>query len=220
MAPRRGGPRTKRGMRTYSALVVAAREVFERDGYIDARLSDISKTAGMAAGSFYTYFDSKEEVLAAVVDAVQEDMLHTHTGTSSQEVDVRELISRTNREYLLSYKRNARLMAVFEQVAVVDERFRQLRLKRGEAFARRNARFIRRLQEQGDADPDLDPLIAAHAVSTMVGRMAYQVFVLKQPCEFENLLQTLNRLWINALQIKPGATLAGADPHDDVAMAD
>lgn len=40
MAPPRP-PVTARGMRTRAALVAAARRVFERDGYIDARLTDI-----------------------------------------------------------------------------------------------------------------------------------------------------------------------------------
>jgi AcrR family transcriptional regulator len=208
------GPRTKRGMRSYTALVFAAREVFERDGYIDARISDISKAAGMASGSFYTYFESKEEVLAAVVNAVQEDMLHPHLGTSGQKVNARESIEKANREYLLAYQHNARLMSVFEQVAQVDENFRELRRKRGEAFGKRNARFIRRLQEQGDADPNMDPLIAAYALSAMVGRMAYQVFVIGESIAFEELLLILNRLWINALQINPDANLTAVDSQE------
>jgi hypothetical protein len=72
-------PLSKRGMRAYPALVIATREVFERDGYIAARIRDLSRAAEISAGSFYTYFDSKEEVLAAVANAVQENMPHLRT---------------------------------------------------------------------------------------------------------------------------------------------
>jgi AcrR family transcriptional regulator len=213
--PKRPSPLTKRGMRAYSALVVAAREVFERDGYVAARISDISRAAEVSSGSFYTYFDSKEEILAAVVDAVQEDMLHPHLRSSGEMTSVRLMIDMANREYLLAYKRNAPLMSVFEQVAQVDERFRELRRQRGQAFGERNAKLIRLLQEQGDADREVNALIASYALSAMVGRMAYQVFVLGEKMEFEELVQTLNRLWMNALKIRPNAKLGASGPRSD-----
>lgn len=203
MEPGRVPPRTPRGVRTRAALIAAARTVFERDGYLDSRITDIAKAAGMASGSFYTYFDSKEEIFAALVEQVQEEMLHPHVRERSGITDVRALIEAANRDYLLSYKRNARLMALFEQVAQVDENFRRMRVERGRAFANRNARLIRSLQESGQASTDLDPMITAHALSSMVSRMAYLVFVQNQRISFEKLVTTLTQLWVNGLQLTP-----------------
>ncbi|RAG83464.1 TetR/AcrR family transcriptional regulator [Streptacidiphilus pinicola] len=198
-------PRSARGERTRKALVAGAREVFERDGYLDARITDISKAAGVASGSFYTYFNNKEEIFAAVVEQVQEEMLHPHLRERTGITDARELIDASNREYLRSYKQNARLMALFEQVAQIDPTFRALRIQRGNAFAQRNAKLIRQLQERGEADPSLDPLVTAHALSHMVSRMAYMVYVLEQRFAFERLVGTLNQIWCNALQLRePG----------------
>jgi AcrR family transcriptional regulator len=194
-------PRSKRGERTRAALVAAARTVFEREGFLDARITDITKEAGVASGTFYTYFESKEEAFKAVVEEVQEDMLHPRLRERIGDEDPRALIDAANREYLLSYKRNARLMALFEQVAQIDDEFRELRRKRGAAFVRRNAKMIRRLQESGRADPDLDPLIAAHALSGMVGRIAYSVYNMNDRIPFERLVVTLNQLWANALKL-------------------
>lgn len=200
-------PRSRRGLRTRAQLVEAARRVFERDGYLDARIADISKEAGVSAGSFYTYFDGKEEAFEAVAEAVQEDMLHPHLRErSGGEEDILALIEATNREYLLAYKRNARLMAVFEQVALIDDDFRQTRRKRSRAFADRNAKLIRRLQAEGRADPDLDPAVTAGVLSGMVSRMAYQVFVLGDNYSFEKLAPTINRIWMNALRIDGGSS--------------
>ena len=196
-------PRTRRGMRTRAALITAAREVFERDGYLDAKISDIARAAGMASGSFYTYFDGKEAIFAAVVEQVQEEMLHPHVRERSGITDPRALIEAANREYLLSYRRNARLMAVFEQVAQIDENFRRMRVERGRAFAQRNARMIRALQRSGQASAELDPMITAHALSGMVSRMANLVFVQEKRIGFEKLVDTLTQLWVNALQIPP-----------------
>jgi AcrR family transcriptional regulator len=194
-------PRSARGQRTRGALVAAARTVFERDGFLDARIVDITKEAGVASGTFYTYFDSKEAIFQALVEAVQEDMLHPRLRERLGDEDPLVLIDAANRDYLLAYKRNARLMALFEQVAQIDDEFRELRRKRGAAFVRRNAKMIRRLQESGRADPELDPMIAAHALSGMVGRIAYSVFNLGERIPFERLVTTLNQLWANALKL-------------------
>ncbi|MCX4098246.1 TetR family transcriptional regulator [Nocardia sp. alder85J] len=193
-------------------MITAAREVFERDGYLDAKISDIARAADLASGSFYTYFDGKEEIFAAVLEQVQEEMLHPHIRDRTGVTDPIALIEAAHREYLLSYKRNARLMAVLEQVAQVDENFRRLRTERADAFVRRNAAMIRALQVSGRAAPDLDPQITALALSVMVSRTAYSVFVNNRRISFEKLLTTLTQLWANALQLQPESAVDGVSP--------
>jgi AcrR family transcriptional regulator len=199
-------PRSKRGIRTRNALIQGAREVFERDGYLDARIVDLSKAAGAASGSFYTYFNDKEEIFAALVELVQEEMLHPHLRERTGVSDPLGVIEAANRDYLQMYRRNARLMALFEQVAQINENFHRLRLERGTAFAERNARMIRDLQERGQADPAIDPLVTAYALSAMVSRMAYMVFIAGLPITFDDLVDTLNKLWANALRLERPAS--------------
>lgn len=205
MPPRRppaASPLTPRGERTRAKLVSAARTVFERDGYLDARLVDITAEAGAATGSFYTYFANKKEIFAAVLEEVQDEMLHPHVEVPDREPPI-AAIAASNRAYLLAYERNAGLMRLLEQVATIDDDVKELRQRRADAFVRRNARSIRELQERGLADAEVDPLLAATALSTMVGRMAYLVYVLGERWELDELVATLTRLWANALRI-PG----------------
>lgn len=194
-------PRSRRGAQTRAALIDGARAVFERDGFLDARIVDIAHEAGVATGSFYTYFNDKDEAFDAVLAAVREDMLHPQLEERPDADDVVAVVEAANRAYLEVYRRNARLMALREQVAAIDERFRERRRRSGEAVVARNARAIERLQREGKADPALDPQLAASAVSAMVSRMAYSAFVLGEEVEFELLVETLTRLWCNALSI-------------------
>jgi AcrR family transcriptional regulator len=60
-------PKTSRGRKTLRALLDAAAEEFGEKGFHEASISQITARAGMAIGSFYTYFDSKEEVFTALV---------------------------------------------------------------------------------------------------------------------------------------------------------
>jgi AcrR family transcriptional regulator len=206
-APSRQRPATVRGARTRAALITAARRVFERDGYVDCKLTDITKAAKCATGSFYTYFTNKAEIFAAVLEEAQRDMMHPGMGRVAADDDPYAVLEASNRAYLEAYRRNAKLMGLLEQVAQVDPEFRSFRRRRADAFVQRNARGIADLQARGVADPDIDPLLASSALSGMVSRAAYSAFSLGEgedadadPPEFEALVSTLTRLWANALR--------------------
>ena len=200
-------PPTDRGARRRTALIAAARKVFERSGYVNTRLSDITEEAQCSAGTFYTYFKTKEEIFAALLESVQEEMLHP--GAGSDVVDAAtayEVLEASNRAYLKSYKRNGKLMGLLEEVALVDPVFGELRQRRADAFINRNARNIAELQKRGIADPDLDPEMTARALSAMVSRTAYRYFAAatgRKRANLDKLVATLTRIWANALRITP-----------------
>ncbi|GGT44258.1 hypothetical protein GCM10010271_55270 [Streptomyces kurssanovii] len=198
--PRPAGTRTRRGKRTHDALVAAARRIFERDGYLDARIVDIAAEAKVATGSFYTHFSSKEDVFAAVLERLQDEMLHAGVSDGDDErKDLWRGVEDANRAYLESYRRNAGLMAAMEQAAAVDPRFVRVRLERSRVFIDRSAAAIAHLQQSGLADPELDPEITARALSAMVSRLAYATFALGESVPFDTLVETVTRLWTNAL---------------------
>ena len=60
-------PRTDRGRRTLRALLDAAAAEFGEKGFHESSVVSITGRAGMALGSFYTYFDSKETLFRALV---------------------------------------------------------------------------------------------------------------------------------------------------------
>jgi len=60
-------PRTERGRRTLRALLDAAAAEFGEKGFHDGSISGITRRAGVALGSFYTYFDSKDAIFRALV---------------------------------------------------------------------------------------------------------------------------------------------------------
>src|ERR1700751_571044 len=200
-------PATERGLRTRAALVAAARKVFERLGYLDARLIDITRAAKCSAGTFYPYFSSKEEIFAAVLDVAQEDMLHPGMSHVAAEDDPAAVIEASNRAYLEAHKGNAKLMGLLEEGANTDPEFREWRTSRSNAFVRRNARSIAKLQAEGQADPDLDALLASRALSAMMSRVAFGHFVTHEDRDDtpmateEDLVQIATRLWVNALRI-------------------
>ena len=71
------GALTARGERTRSRLVAAGEEVFALRGYHDASIAEITQTAHVAQGTFYLYFDGKQELLRAVVAERGHDLRET-----------------------------------------------------------------------------------------------------------------------------------------------
>ena len=56
-------------------LVSAAATVFAQRGVANAAVSDIVKAAGVAQGTFYLYFDSKDAAVLAVVERIADAMI-------------------------------------------------------------------------------------------------------------------------------------------------
>ena len=113
-----------------------------------------------------------------------------------------DLVEHSNLRYIRAYRRNAALMATLEQVATFNDEVRQLRLDLRRLFVQRNARAIERWQKAGVADPDLDPIYAANALGTMVDRFAYTWFVLGEDFDEARAVETLTRVWLQALGIE------------------
>jgi AcrR family transcriptional regulator len=60
-------PKTERGRKTRNKLLEAAETEFGEKGFHEAGISGITYRAGVALGTFYTYFESKEEIFRALV---------------------------------------------------------------------------------------------------------------------------------------------------------
>ena len=63
-----GGKREQTKAANRQAILDAAREVFGELGYETATVRDIIRRTGLAAGTVYNYYRSKEEVFAALAD--------------------------------------------------------------------------------------------------------------------------------------------------------
>ena len=60
-------PRTRRGQDTRAAILRAAEVVIGETGFAAASIADITRKAGIAQGTFYIYFQSKDEVFRELV---------------------------------------------------------------------------------------------------------------------------------------------------------
>jgi AcrR family transcriptional regulator len=199
----RPAPRSRKGVQTRARLIEAAKQVFERDGFLDARIADIAETAHLAQGSFYHYFDSKEQIFREVAEAQEERLTappaDERAGTAAAASPF-ERIRRANRRYLERYRDEAALMGVIEQVSRYDAQVNAARMSTMKHFVERAEAAIRRLQSEGLADPRVHPAIAADALGAMIGRFA-ELWLVQgyREYDFDDAVEQLTVLWANAL---------------------
>lgn len=189
-------PRTDRGRRTRERLVTAARDVFARNGFAATRMGDVAAAADVAHGTVYTYFDTKEDLLASAVDTVIAELLAGIRGADLTDPVAR--IARANAGYLDAFRRNARLLDVVEEAAATDERFTALLDDLRRTHVARVAGQIRSQQRDGTVAADLDPDVAAAALCAMVEGFSRHWTDLGGPHDPDGRV-TLTTLWQRAL---------------------
>lgn len=70
-------PKTARGEATRRAILAAAEKVIGAKGYNDASIGHITSEAGVAQGTFYIYFNTKEQVFSELVLEMGRLVRHT-----------------------------------------------------------------------------------------------------------------------------------------------
>lgn len=116
--------RAEQAAETRAALLEAAKRLFATRGYLNTKVTDITAEAGRAAGSFYTYFAGKEELLAALLDEVASasDEYAVAAGHKSDFSDP-DAIRFHVAAYWRVHREHAATMLALRQAALVDENF-------------------------------------------------------------------------------------------------
>lgn len=188
---------TDKTRETREKLLRVARAVFEEDGFDVASVSRIVELAEVSRGTFYLYFQSKEDVFRTLAEAMLAQVVELQG--PMEPIDPREAIRRSIAAFIPYYRANARMMAVLEQVATYDPSFRSLRRDMRRGIAERAVRFISSLQRRGVVPATVDPRYAATALTGMVDRFAYVWLILGEEFDEGQAVETLTRLWYQAI---------------------
>ncbi|MFC5746551.1 TetR/AcrR family transcriptional regulator [Actinomadura rugatobispora] len=198
-------PRSAKGRRTRARLVAAGKAVFEREGFRQARITDITAEAKVAHGSFYHYFDSKESLFREIAEEVEVRLVSMDDIPEDlpENAGPIDRIRAANRAYLTAYRKEARIMRVIEEVSRYNDEVRRVRSKRDDYLAARLESAIKRLQAAGLADERIDERCAAMALGGMVAKFAEMVFVGDARYDMNAAVEQLTLLWANALGLSP-----------------
>jgi TetR/AcrR family transcriptional regulator, fatty acid metabolism regulator protein len=96
------------------AILRAATRVFARNGYFNSKVADIARDAGVADGTVYLYFKSKEEILHSIFDRSVGDTITEARKQLSTTTDPREKLRRIAHLHLERLGADRDLAIVFQ----------------------------------------------------------------------------------------------------------
>ncbi|BCO36170.1 TetR/AcrR family transcriptional regulator [Mycobacterium heckeshornense] len=157
-------------------IMAAAKEVFARKGFHAATIADVAKQAGLAYGSVYWYFDSKEDLFHALM-AVEEQALRSHLaaavdapGGDGVEASFRAAVQATL-EFFEADKATVKLL--FRDAYALGDRFEKHLGGIYERFIDDIETFIVVAQQRGEvvAAP---PRMVAYTLAALIGQLAHR----------------------------------------------
>ena len=113
-------PRTERGRKTLRKLLDAAAEEFGEKGFHEASVSSITRRAGMALGSFYTYFDSKDALFRALVADMSEKVRTSARSALSAEMSALEIERAALAAFLRFAAEHKEVYRIIDEAEFVD----------------------------------------------------------------------------------------------------
>lgn len=162
-----------------AAIIAAAKTVFARDGFHDATIAAVAREAGIAYGSIYWYFDSKDALFRALMDDQEArlrdrlvDVLRSHAGSGSDpEAIFRAAIGATLRFFEAD---RAATRLVFREALSFGSGIKRHLYGIYEHFIDDMATLIGDLQDQGLIRGDTPARALAFCAAALIGQLAYR----------------------------------------------
>jgi len=96
------------------AILRAATKVFAQNGYFQSQVADVAKVAGVAAGTVYLYFQSKDDLLVSIFERTMREALGRVRAAVADTNDPAERLRRFARLHLSGLGRDRNLAIVFQ----------------------------------------------------------------------------------------------------------
>jgi len=135
-------PLTARGRRTRQKLLQAAESLFGAKGFHGTSVVDITRKAGVGQGTFYLYFESKEEVFRQLVRYLSQQLRRALAKAVVGAKDRLEVESLGIREFIRYSAEHRDLYHIVSESQFIDPglfRWYYERLAKGYALGLRNA---------------------------------------------------------------------------------
>jgi len=191
-------PRTARGVRTRRAILDAAAAEFSEHGYHDGSISGITRRAGVALGSFYTYFDSKDAVFRALVRDMSgqvRDYVTPRIAGAKDQIDAERLGLLSYLEFARAHKEIYRIVdeAEFVDYTAYREHY--------ESTVGRIAARLKTAAQRGEVRPDVGD-IHAWAIAGMNVFLGLRFGVWDESLDPEDVARIANDMLADGLRIK------------------
>jgi AcrR family transcriptional regulator len=161
-------------------IIEVASSIFARKGYYGATTRDIGDELGMSVGTIFNYFTSKEELLQAVLEVPQQEMVaavaELEKAPPTQDTLVRMLV-----ELIRTVDRHRRYVnLVYQDLKVIQGAARDAIFDRETRIARALARAFAGAAEETGAALTMPAALAAHNAIVQAHAWAFRHWAFTQ----------------------------------------
>jgi AcrR family transcriptional regulator len=193
-----------KGDRSRQILEDCAKKVIRRMGFLNTRVSDITREAGMSVGSFYSYYEDKEALLAAMAENVIHQVETYQLALGPTGVDQ---IEPALKAYWELYAANLDAIVSVYQTSLIDARYLKIWRRIQSLGIQAHISRIKVAQAAGYC-PGLDPELAGASFQAMVEKMFYYKHFVevsmegKKPSDSVNVIDTLHKIIYHGIMWK------------------
>jgi TetR/AcrR family transcriptional regulator, cholesterol catabolism regulator len=168
---------TPRGRDRRRQLMGVAARLFAENGFHPTSVAEIVAGVGVGKGSFYWYFDSKDQLFVEILHEAQQDLRRAQQHAIESTGDPLERIALGTRASMHWFAANRHLMNLF-QFAATEEAFAPA-LRRGQEVALADA--VKHVKDGVVAGVirDTEPEVLAHAVLGVITHLARELIQLR-----------------------------------------
>lgn len=171
-----------RGSDKRERILAAAERIFARHGFFAAKVSDVAKEAGVADGTIYLYFKSKDDLLISLFERRMQQVNDTLREAIAQVTSPREQLRAFIRAYMqlvhdepsaaevltIELRQSSKFMKEYENPQFAD-------------FLRMLGGIIAAAQDKGELDDAIPAHVAARMTFGMLDELALAWVLAKQP---------------------------------------
>jgi AcrR family transcriptional regulator len=180
-------------------IINAAIEVFSQKGYHNAKVSDITRKAGISIGTFYIHFQNKCDLFIEVVEEVFRHIVGDAARNIKGEQNLGKRLVIRGRTFFENYTRYREILNQLRAEIASDEKWPQEKLNRMyKALTSPVIKEANEAIEQGEIRDDVDPELLAFALTGLIEVMSFRVS-LDSKYTLEDAMRFIGGLLINGI---------------------
>lgn len=192
---------------TRRALLAAARTVLNEHGYARATVAQIARAAGRAHGTFYLYFENKEDIYSLLLENMWADLKEQSRSVWRRDTPL-DSVRVTVARYVSGFADNVDLWLLLDQISATNPRFTRIRDDYRQQFVHKIERGIESSGARARLD-GMQPEILAELLAGMVDEACTARFLRGRSWPQDVLVDNIVTVWGRAVGYLSNGVPAG-----------
>ncbi len=172
---------------TKEKLFLAAKEIFSEKGFYETKISDIVEKAGVAQGTFYLYFKSKEDIFIELVRKLHLDLMKRLKVYLEINTDFPSKIKGLSKDFIIEVYKNKDIANIFfSQLGGSNEEFNKLFIQKINDLQNLIVKIIE------ESMPNIDAFLISNLIIGLL-RQSFLNYIFMKNLTLEEVLEKIEK---------------------------